>query len=366
MEDGSVFVHHISGVEPDKQLLFIQTKKWGAHSLCFNDRDFVLACGDRSGRFTARKIARPNNPWQRKPWEVGLPLVDGRTQDGQGGVIRQILLSSKHERMLVSMETLDMLWSVPKRGEGMLICQVDSGRRTGSQWISRPRTAEDVLIFLDATGQELKVYEWATLTLVRMVSLSLDQEARLDQFTSLDHPHFFATYTTTASKPGVVVAMGFPSSVSTTAILLWDYQKFEEGAKTLTPMRAFSTLPSRVAHIIGSFGNRLVLFTTDNWIASVELQQPGAVGGALVESSFLRHFFLPNDWVGSMVANGMIFGIGKGGEIFLARGSELAVIKRGLEVTEDTSTTHPRRLNNLRPLPGSRMPYQPRASSSIS
>jgi hypothetical protein len=183
----------------------------------------------------------------------------------------------------------------------------------------------------------------------------------------LSYHHLFATYTATKRSGDKDATTPSSNTGQANTILLWDYQNLEDGTETLVPLNDLNTLPSRVAHIIGAFGPRLVLYTTDHWIASVELQQAGSPGSAVIEGYFVRHFFLPNDWVGSMVVSNMIFGIGRGGEIFLARRSELAVIKRGLEVTEDGGTFHPRRLNNsIRTPSGGRIPYRHRAQSSTS
>jgi hypothetical protein len=156
----------------------------------------------------------------------------------------------------------------------------------------------------------------------------------------------------------------------TDTILLWDDRKLEDRTEPglLAPGTELSTLPSKVEHIVGVFGSRLVLYTSDHWIASVELPPPGSRSRLVTDGSFTQHFFLPNDWIGAMVVRNMLFEVGRGGEILLARGSELAVIKRGLEVTEDGATFHPRRqLNNtLRSQPGGRIPYRHRSSASSS
>jgi hypothetical protein len=153
-------------------------------------------------------------------------------------------------------------------------------------------------------------------------------------------------------------------------ILLWAYQELDNDSKTARPRHVLGSLPVQVENLIGAFGNRLVLYTADHWIASVELQAPGLSGGAadaVVGGSFVRHFFLPNDWIGSMIEGNMISAVGRGGEILLARRYDLGVIKRGLEVTEDGGTLHSRRANHsIWPQSGGRLAYRHRASSSTS
>jgi len=371
-EDGSVYVHDTSGPEPDKQLLFVQSAQCGTHLLYFDERESTLACGDRSGRFTVRRVSQPTNskPRQRKTWEVGPLLIDGRTSNPRMGVLRQILMSSRHERFLVSTEYQDTLWPMPKRGEGVWICQMESPAKSpGFSWMTRPGSKSDLLLFIGETGRQLIVYDWATLAQVRVIPLALDQDVRLDRFAALCHPQVFATYTTRISKSSTATTMSRnPGEAGT--ILLWNDQKLEDGTEpgVLAPGTELGTLPSKVEHIVGVFGTRLVLYTSDHWIASVELQPPGSRDGLVTDGSFAQHFFLPNDWIGAMVVRKMLFEVGRGGEILLARGSELAVIKRGLEVTEDGATFHPRRVlnNTLRSQPGGRIPYRHHSSASTS
>ena len=60
---------------------------------------------------------------------------------------------------------------------------------------------------------------------------------------------------------------------------------------------------------------------------------------ATAAGSFVRHFFLPNDWLGSNASRPgrkeLIFGLGCAGEVVFVKRCELAVVKRGVEVTEN-------------------------------
>ncbi|KAH6627297.1 hypothetical protein B0J18DRAFT_396697 [Chaetomium sp. MPI-SDFR-AT-0129] len=367
MEDGSVLAHDTSGPEPEQRLLFVQDSQCGIHLLHFDSQGSTLSCGDRSGRFTVRKLSRPNTPRQRRTWEVAPPMIDGRTPGQSSGVLRQILSSSRHQRLLVSTEKRDTLWPMPKQGEGLWICQLDcEGNNNGSRWLTRPGVKSDLLLLIGDTGVELKLYDWATLDLVRVVSLSAGQSPALDRFAALTHQQFFATYTKKPPKAQSSAPMSSSARQNGLA-LLWDFQSLENGTEPLLPQYNLGVLPTKVEHMLGVSGSRLVLYMADHWIASVEIQLPGALSGIVVDGSFVRHFFLPNDWIGSMVINNMIFGIGRGGEIFLALRSELAIIKRGLEVTEDSGTFNSRRLNTgFWGASGGRVPFRHRAASSQS
>ncbi|KAL2016770.1 hypothetical protein VTK56DRAFT_2983 [Thermocarpiscus australiensis] len=348
MSDGSVYGYDIAGQEPERQLLFVQG---GAYdpivSLHFDEESSILACAS-STRFTVRKIKRHHHPRQREKWEIGSPLIDRQVSDGGG--LTEVLVSPKHERILVSTRELDMLWSMPNppnQGEGTLIQRIedetDSDYDASCRWITRPDSSSDSLLRIGPTKQEISVYDWSTLTLLRVVSLQLDDEIRLGRFAALTHCQYLVAYTKRKDETRFVTG-----ARKVNRIFIWNLDDFENGAETIAPQAELGidgTLPSRAEHVIGIFGAHLVFFTEDHWIASVELPSAGSPGG-IVANSFVRHFFLPNGFLGSRALGRMISGIGWTGEIVFARRDELAVIKRGLEITEDGGTFHPRRLNN--------------------
>ncbi|KAK4154986.1 hypothetical protein C8A00DRAFT_13901 [Chaetomidium leptoderma] len=362
MGNGSIFGYDISGPAPEMELLFAPESHSDIIALHFDGPGKILAYGNRRDRFAARKVSRRRkNPQEPNAvWEVGSPLIDIQRSGDDLGMLKQILVSSRHERLLVSTAEDGTLWPMPQQvggGEsGGCIRQIKTSEHSiGPRWITCPcpRSPVDLLLGIDEAGQTIKVYDWATFNLLRAVPLLPGFDLSLDRFAPLSHPHYFATYATRTSEPESDI-----KEKQTAAILLWDFQDLEGAASSqpLAPRWQIvpSTLPSQVVHLIGAFGTRLVFYTADHWIASFELIPPGSI---VAEDSFVRHFFLPNSWIGSMELCDMRFGISSEGEIIFDRRGELAVIKRGLEVTEDGSTFHPRQLSSkTRSLFGGRIP----------
>jgi hypothetical protein len=361
MEDGSVFAHDISGPEPEKQLLFVHGKGCGSgiRFLYFEDQGSILACGDFRQRFTARRVSRRrhkgDSPRDKRGWEVGQPLIDARAVHDPRGLDRlsQILVSSKHGRILVNTVNHDTLWPMPKQDEGTWIHQIKRGILDGirvfsSPWVTRAGCASDLLFRIRSRPQSVtEVYDWVTLTLIRVVPLPLGHGFQyFDRFTTntMFHPQYFAIHT-------IVEGRVFGRFELLNSTLLWDYDSIEDGSAShiLAPRGDLRDLPYRVERLIGFFRARLVLCMADQWIASVELTPPGSPG-AFVEGSFVRHFFLPDGWFlarRDVENDRILFGIGCGGEIFLALRGELAVIKRELEVTEDGAAFDPRRVSDF-------------------
>jgi hypothetical protein len=298
-------------------------------------------------------------------WEIGSPLIDVRRSGHNAGMLKQILASSRHDRLLVSTGDHDTLWPMPHPAGEDSLCQIKcetirSWKDIGPYWKTClcPRSSSDVLLSIDGTGKTIKIYDWTTVKLLRAVPVSPGLDLSLDRFAALSDPSYFATYATNTSTPKNIVG-----EKPTAAVLLWDYKDLE-GADSQPPAPRWelrmSILPAQVAHLIGAFGTRLVFYTTDHWIASFELIPPDSPSGAIVaEGSFVRHFFLPNHWVGSTRLSDMRFGISSEGEIIFDRQGELAVIKRGLEVTEDGAPFQPRQLSSRTKAHfGARIPYR--------
>jgi WD40 repeat protein len=346
----SVYGYDISGPEPGRELLFVHESRADVVALHFDDQGKVLACGGRWNRYTARAISRRlKKPQERHAaWEVGAPLVDVQSLGPNPGILQQMLVSSRHGRLLVSTSSSDTVWPMPRQDDEGYIQQLkhsEDRTDTSTRWITCPcpSSSADLLLGIEETGQEIHVYDWVTFNRLRVVPFAANPYLSVHCFAPLSHPHYFATYAkSTISKSRASL------DDQRAAILLWDYQDLE-GPGPAAPRCELRRpmLPSDIVHLIGVFGTRMVFYTADHWIASYELMPPGSPTGAVVaEGSFVRHFFLPNHWVGSVDRGGMLFGVGSDGEIIFARRDELAVIKRGLEVTEDGGAFQPRQLSN--------------------
>ncbi len=86
-------------------------------------------------------------------------------------------------------------------------------------------------------------------------------------------------------------------------VLFWNYQGwgdlYTETAAPRWELRAHGP-PSNAAFLIGIYKTRLVFYTVDHWVASYEWITPCFQKGSnVVEDSFVRHFFIPDRWVGS-------------------------------------------------------------------
>jgi hypothetical protein len=119
---------------------------------------------------------------------------------------------------------------------------------------------------------------------------------------------------------------------------VWDFKDFIPDSKTASPIYDLGGFSSSVKKIIGIIGDRLIFLNTNHWVCST--------GRDSIEQSVVRHFFIPNDWVS--LTSQLLLDVGRSGEIVFVKTAELAVIKRGLEITEKGSFNAPRK-RSVRP-----------------
>ncbi|KAK3315095.1 hypothetical protein B0H66DRAFT_535981 [Apodospora peruviana] len=289
-EDGQVHVYDIAGGQkPQGQLLFVQSVGCTVHLVHIDEASSVLACGDSSEQWT----------------------VDAGLGVGEAGAPSDVHREAGHA--LSDAETGRRCLDHADPGGLFEQPEVDGSSQRG--------VSDD--------GRE----DWACQWSLQVIDLG--------------------------ARPFGSCAAAGNGNHNTNIIRLWDFGALEEkAARPLSPLtHELDTLSSRIDAIIGTFGTRIVLYTAEHWIASVELSSvadrpsfPGHMQSASSlpagNSSFVRHFFLPNNWIGSNATSTgkrLICGLGRAGEVLLAKRSELAVVTRGLEVTGSGASFNPRR-----------------------
>lgn len=358
MTDGSVHAYDIAGLDYDRQKIFIQTQGSPVDFLFIHESSGLLLCGDRSGRVTARHVFRRNAPRQKNNWDIDSKLlVDAHTSTKDLDLLKQVLVSVRNSRLLMATDKQDTLWPIPTQGEGVWVTQVDRDNSRSPRWISPLDDNSEHLLRLGMAGETIEVYKWSTLEMVHSVSLKLDMGESIRRFAGFRHPQYFATLSKSPEMKS-----GMLKGQAKNIIRLWNFEAIEKGPDSIAPASNLRILPPSVELVIGVFGSRLIVFTSDHWIASLDLESPHPSPGSSVDGTLVRHFFLPNDLVGSMPIHRLMFDIGRGGEITLVRRSELLVIKRGLEITESGTSFNPRRGGQLRIQRGGRMPFRHRGT----
>lgn len=332
--DGSVFACDAAG-EPESQPLFTLPTRFPVHLLQYDETSSILATGDLSGRITARKVVRTDRPRSSPAWLVEEPLINTKSPDDK--ILQNITVSGRQSRLLVSTSDNDTLLSMPDNGTGAYMAQM--GRDKGSLWLNHPSRSE---CLIRVSTSHFSIYSWSNLQLIEPVQTS--SFGSFHRVFRPNHPHLFATSSNTIDAPldGLKTAHGGEiDHRKSHNIQIWDEKNLDGHQKIMRPITQLDdALSSSIAVVIGAYGARLVVYTHDHWVASVDLHPPG--NPVLTMDSLVRHFFMPGDWI-SVDNKKLLFGIGRSGEIMFAKRSEVAVIRRGLETTESGCSFNPKR-----------------------
>lgn len=315
-EDGSVHAYDIAS-EPESHQLFVQADGCPINLLALDEDQMILACGDLPGRITARKVNRRYGPHRKSVWEAEEPLINIRSPSH--GLLKQVLLSGKHGRLLVVTENFDTLWPMPNEIEGHWVDQIKGSGRP--LWVTS-RSKPDLL--LRVHGRSFESYDWKTLQHLKSFEGLLNGD--VEQMISLNHPRFFAT---------VYKSTSITSSVAHRSFQVWDIGQSDQESSPPSAIEIdLKALPSKFELVVGAFASRLVVYTTDHWFVSIDMEDPSS------KDATAKHFLIPNDWIS--ITNMFIMGVGRSAEILVAKQSDLAVIQWGLEVLGSGGSFNPR------------------------
>ena len=149
--------------------------------------------------------------------------------------------------------------------------------------------------------------------------------SEVDTIITLNHSTFFATISKDPTQ-------GAPTQ---SVIQVWDLRNTNADLEKATCIYNFGELSANVERVIGIVGNRLIFLNSSYWVCSIGLEDSSGEQGPV------HHFFFPYDWLSSMSRS--MLDVGRNGEIVFVRRGEMAVIRRGLEVTEKGTFTPARK-----------------------
>ena len=304
--DGGIYLYRSStGSKTEK--LISHASNVPVVSLYFDHQSSVLSSVDSSSRVMLHKLILEGDLWKASG-----PLFDHRV----GVAIDLVLCNKGATRVLVCSKGQDVLYSIPKDGSSTFTSTEIIEHRP-HRWVNHPLNP-DQLVFM--SNERLHLYEWNILRrLTASDSISLEDNML---------PQLSIRFMTSCGQGRYVAATFSESSASRhrpRKLLLWSISDLivqSEPTKLLSPYRI---LADKVRYVIGAYRQRLVFLDSNSWVCSADVGTPGA-GGCT------RHFFIPNDWL-SAGANLMIDMTSNGDIVFVKR-HEIAVIKRGLETSE--------------------------------
>lgn len=361
-EDGTVHIYDIS-ITPKQEELFVQTRSCPIILLHYDFASNLLTCCDTATRVTTRKVSRG----PRNTWAVSEVILETRP----GTKVEQIACSGRHGRVLVPTDDHNTLWVIGGGDQessppSEYLKRIDGSTRPS--WVQHANS--DTLIRIMDFGAN--IYSWSDFCLIRTVSSfpTLDPPMT-DSVIQLQHNRFFATISKDKSSHNSGSLKNQRS-----AIHVWDMTMFEAPHTTVTPKPSNSginstttkgnvkpaidlgTLSTVVEQAIGITNGRFVFLDRDYWICSIDLtmapitwnkdftptgstpnlERRFSDGGvrqntlSIEPGNVVRHFFVPYEWI-SMVTK-VQAGMGSRREIIFVNRSELAIVKKGLDVCE--------------------------------
>ncbi|KAK7927067.1 GPI inositol-deacylase [Apiospora marii] len=360
-EDGTVHIYDIS-FTPKQQELFVQTRSCPIILLHYDFTSNLLTCCDAATRVTTRKVSRgPRNTWA---------VSEGMLETRPGTKVEQIACSGKHGRVLVSTDDHNTLWAIGEGGQEIsppseYVKRIDGSTRPS--WVQHANS--DTLIRVMDFGAN--IYSWSDLRLIRTVSFTALDPPMTDSIIQLQHNRFFATISKDESSND-----GGRSSNQRSGIHVWDMAVFEAPHATTSPEQSngsinsttttgkvkpaidLGTLSTVVEQAIGVTNGRFVFLDRDYWVCSIDLtlapvtwNKDFTTSGSspnlerrfsdsglrqttlsIGPGNVVRHFFVPYEWI-SMVTK-VQAGMGSRREIIFVNRSELAIVKKGLDVCE--------------------------------
>lgn len=329
--EGCVYACNITG-EPQSLLVFIQIRDCPIHLLYFDEAACALTSGDRSGLVTSRKLLRRTVSRQHSPWEVSRPHLEFKATEHSQDNLISVIASAQLSRVLTCTEKYDILRDASKTGCDV-VAQLESDQ--DSRWLPHP-TKNECLIRISQS--KFHIYTWTDLQPISTISpLAVGSVSWL---IPLQHsPGYFATASVISEH---LLTTKHLNHTAFSEIQVWNSKDLDTSSSISPVQRLDRDLSDQIELIIGAFGFRMVLLTKDHWVASVDLQ--ASEGSIPSEQPLIRHFFLPNDWI-AVDHKRLLLDICHSGEVVFAKHSELAIIRRGLEIMDTGASFNPRRGN---------------------
>ena len=317
-EDGSVCLYDTkSGTQT--QNLFNHALGIAVVSLYYEEQSQRLISIDSASRI----IIHAMQIGSRSPiWEAKEPIFEHRADV----VIDEALSNHGLTRMLICSAKIDTLWSISPDGNKIVETLSWEGRGP-YRWAGHPANPEHLVLIIK---NEAHIYEWRTLRRVTegrgiMLEGNIVPELSIRSMRSCFN--------------GTILASTFSESIrpnTKSKLLLWRSADFVPKSTSAAPVPKYHHLADSVEVLIGASGQRLIFLHSDNWICSADPETTSA-------NEYIRHFFLPADWLTTNIE--FMIQVTCQGDIVFVKRDEVAVIKRGLESTEQG----PPRSAGLRP-----------------
>ncbi|KAL8670996.1 MAG: hypothetical protein Q9168_004488 [Polycauliona sp. 1 TL-2023] len=329
-EDGSIHMYESrSGKHVHKVLNHAEGVS--IMNMYLDDESSTLCSTDSSSRVMVHRLADQPRGWNTatvKSTHLPPPSIPGRSNappppatppifDHRIGVsVNQVLSNRGGTRLLISTKTSDTLWSVSTETSLIVKSIPREDGAAAYRWTIHPTHSDQLLLI---AGNVAHLYDWLTLSrLTNTEGILLEGSVLPELMIQSITPCFNGSLIATAFTES-------PGPRAKSKLLLWNSSDFNIQARSCVPVPKYHYLSDQVQVLIGSDGQKLVFLHASRWVCSVDAQATGT-------EHFVRHFFFPADWLSTDAP--LIIRITKRSDVIFAKRDEIAVIKRGLEISE--------------------------------
>lgn len=301
-EDGSVCLYDAKSGQ-QIQRLFSHADGVSVNLLVFDDESHTLSSADSSSRVMAHVLHR-----RQEGWKTSETIFDKRTDVA----IHQLLSNKGHTQLLVSSANTDTLYSF-KLNDSQTGKTITWKNRGPYRWGSHPARKDQIILMMNNV---IQLYEWETLQNLTSPEGILLKGAILPEL---------AIRSLTPCFNDTIIATKFAGSSgrrSESRLLFWSCSEITDESKTVASVPEYQYLADQVEFLIGYFGQRLVFLQSSGWVCSTDSET----------FNVKHHFFIPADWLSTNTD--LMIEVSQNGDIVFVKRDEVAVIKRGLETSE--------------------------------
>ena len=302
-DDGSVSTHDANS-DSVLQDLFRLGKNVTIVLMHFEQSGNNLITVDSSSRVTARRV-HPTHP----SCGITNPTIDHRTSVA----VDQVLANRGSSRVLICSTGEDNLWSNNDDGARILSTLPWENRRSYA-WKQHPTDTSRLILI---NGTILHMFDWNGLERLTGDEGILLEGSMLPELTiKYIMPCF----------NGKMIATAFVESLSPRSksrILVWNTADFYPESTKAASIPGYQPLADQVECLIGVYKDRMVFLHTSGWVCFAD-------ASTFDLSGYIRHFFIPADWLSS--SSELLMDVILRGTILFAKGNEVAVIKKGLDM----------------------------------
>jgi WD40 repeat protein len=283
--------------------------------LAWGSKEGLLASADVSTRLKVWKMSNSSGVWDTKA-----QLMDSQLNQ----VITQILFSPENDLILVSTPGAVTIYRV----NGELVRSLANGSNSTCKWTNHPSNPANII---SISSTHAYVYDWNTLTATSNHILAISPASKnttLTPNTVLSIPHI---------RMLAVEMLETGPNVSKSYLYVFPSSSFgptlsapTHDAETLPiePLPYFEALSPRLERLIGVVApSTLVFLDIDLWVCTINMQKFDG-------RSFLRHFFIPYDWLSASGHRVLMDVVGQL-DVLAVRNEEVAIVRRGLRPEEE-------------------------------